>query len=174
MKRGADRHYPLLPKEEIVRVMLQSPEWRPDHAGCHLWLWATRNHLPDAFWVMEALGFRYVTDFVWVKGHLSSSYGNERQYRLARPGLGQYSKSLHEHLLLGRIGGTMKPRTGDRPLSVGICSRPTEADGKPVHSAKPRWVYRNIIEPVSSEPRLEMFAREQQEGWTCVGEELCL
>ena len=51
IKRGADRHYQLMKTPEIIALPV--PELiAPD--GCHLYLWATNNHLKDAFAVMEA------------------------------------------------------------------------------------------------------------------------
>ena len=58
IKRGADRHYPLMKTPDIA-CMLLAPAWRPAES-CHLWLWVTDNFLPDGLLVMDALGFRYV------------------------------------------------------------------------------------------------------------------
>ena len=64
IKRGADRHYQLMKTPEIIALPV--PELiAPD--GCHLYLWATNNHLKDAFAVMEAWGFQYVTTITWQK-----------------------------------------------------------------------------------------------------------
>ena len=42
VKRGADRHYPLLKTREIAAVIRESGKWQPaEHA--HLWMWATNN-----------------------------------------------------------------------------------------------------------------------------------
>lgn len=44
IKRGADRHYQLMKTPEIIALPV--PELiAPD--GCHLYLWATNNHLAE-------------------------------------------------------------------------------------------------------------------------------
>jgi N6-adenosine-specific RNA methylase IME4 len=59
IKRGADRHYPLMKVRDIIAMggiiqQLAKP-------NSHLYLWGTNNFLPDAVNMMEACGFRYVT-----------------------------------------------------------------------------------------------------------------
>jgi N6-adenosine-specific RNA methylase IME4 len=85
IKRGADRHYPLIKTPDMPAVILGSGVWAPDD-DCHLYMWATANHLPDALWLIGALGFKYKTNVVWTKE--------------GRPGLGQYFRIQHEHLLI--------------------------------------------------------------------------
>lgn len=65
IKRGADRHYPLMKVAGIVATgevvqQVVSP-------NSHLYPWATNKHLPDALEVMESWGFRYVTTITWAK-----------------------------------------------------------------------------------------------------------
>ncbi len=148
--RGANRHYRLRPRAQILTDMLASPVWRPARSGCHLWLWATSNHLQDAFWLMEELGFRFVSSAVWIKE--------------GKIGLGQYLRHLHELLLLGRMGETMLPPHEVRPPSVIFAPRRG-------HSIKPYEAF-EVIEAVSPGPRLEMFARCRRSGWDCWGDEL--
>lgn len=189
--RGAQRHYPLLKTEDIPRVMMASPLWKPE-TSCHLWLWATANYLDDALWVMERVGFTYKTCRVWVKslectfcngvGKLKAVFyrdGVKHPHRIVnckdchgtgmQPdgieiGLGQYMRMSHELLLLGTRGKAMVPEPEDRLPSVTVAPR-----GR--HSAKPQAAY-DVIERVSPGPRLEMFAREPREGWATWGNEV--
>lgn len=144
--RGADKHYPLLPTPEILRVMMQAPVWRPAR-NAHLWMWATANFLEDAMWLIKALGFRYVTGGVWVKPSI---------------GIGQYLRLRQEHLLLGVRG---RQHTKDH----GVDSVIEAPRGR--HSEKPEEAYCRI-ERVSPGPRLEMFARETRPGWDVWGNEV--
>lgn len=59
IKRGADRHYDTLPVSEMPRVILASA-WNP-MPDAHLYMWATNTHLMKAGWLIETLGFRYIT-----------------------------------------------------------------------------------------------------------------
>lgn len=149
IKRGADRHYELVPTRLLPLVILGSGAFRPA-PDCLLWLWSTNNHLPGALWLMEALGFRYLTNAVWVKD---------------RMGLGQYLRGQHELLLLGVQGSGPTVRTEARNLPSVIHA----PRGR--HSAKPEASYR-LIEARTKGPRLEMFARNHRPGWDCWGKEI--
>lgn len=145
IKRGADRHYPLLCEAEIVSLF--DREIEPLLAqGCHLWLWVTNNYLRDGLRVLQALRFRYVTNLVWVKDRI---------------GLGQYLRGQHELCLFGVRGATMLPEVRNVP-SVVFCK-------KGEHSQKPQLAF-DAIERVSPGPRLEVFARERRDGWDAWGD----
>jgi len=150
IKRGADRHYPLLKTPDIIRVMLTAPQWRPCAAGCHLWLWVTNNFLEDGLHVMKALGFRYVTNAVWAK---------------ARMGLGQYLRGQHELLLFG-VMGRLNGEARAQPTLIG-----GDRVHKTTHSKKPQESY-EAIERVSPGPRVEFFARQRRDGWDAFGNEV--
>lgn len=153
IKRGADRHYPLLKINDIARVMFSAPVWKLA-TDAHLYLWATSNYLPAALGIMSELGFRYVTNCVWVKMN-----GGKVQV-----GLGQYFRHAHELLLFGTRGKAMVPDPSYRFSSVILAPRNK-------HSAKPDAV-RSRIEQASPGPYLEMFAREECPGWTTWGNEI--
>lgn len=85
IKRGADRHYPLMSTKDIMA--LDVPSIAAD--DCHLYLWVTNNFLPDGLKVMEAWGFRYVTMITWLKD---------------RAGLGQYFRASPRATSLGSRG----------------------------------------------------------------------
>lgn len=148
IKRGADRHYPLVKTPDMPRVIMQSPEWQPD-TDCHLYMWATNNHLADALWLMGTLGFTYKTNVVWTKDRI---------------GLGQYFRGQHEILLLGTRGRGYNVKTDDRTLRSWLHAK----RGK--HSAKPEEFY-ELIEARSNGPYLEMFARNARDGWVSWGNE---
>ncbi|HEY1098934.1 MAG TPA: MT-A70 family methyltransferase [Myxococcota bacterium] len=156
IKRGADRHYSTLSYAGIVDVMRGyfAEVGGPDPAGCLLWMWATNNHLVGALDVMRDLGFRYVTQLVWVK---TTKHGKPH------PGLGQRTRQRHEPLLLGVMGNVPVPPPPNRPDSVIEAAR-----GR--HSEKPAEAYARI-ERACEGPRLEVFARAAREGWTVVGNE---
>lgn len=161
IKRGADKHYPLLNTHDIPRVMMSAPEWRPANDS-HLYLWVTNNFLPDGMWVMSMLGFRYVTNIAWVKD---------------KSGLGVYFRGKHELILFGVRGVGINARTERRNLST-VFDDAADIDGlsigapRGIHSAKPAD-FRELIEQRSRGPHLEMFCRgEPRPGWTAWGNEL--
>ncbi len=146
IKRGADRHYEIMKTPDILQAILRCPYWNPDR-NAHMYLWVTNNFLPDGLKLMEALGFRYITNLVWVKDSI---------------GLGQYFRGQHELCLFGVKGSLM---TATKNASTVL------QEQKRLHSQKPSSMYR-LIEMQSPAPRLELFAREPRQGWTSWGNDL--
>lgn len=150
IKRGADRHYPLMSVKDIK--MLPVKKWAADNA--HLYLWVTNNYLPAGLEVMEEWGFKYKTTITWLKD---------------RFGLGQYFRGQTEHCLFGVRGNLpyrTDPVTGKRLQGVTGFQAPRQA-----HSQKPEEM-RQMIERVSYKPMLELFARRIAPGWSAMGNEL--
>jgi N6-adenosine-specific RNA methylase IME4 len=161
IKRGADRHYPVVRIEDIPGVMrgAKAPDgsslWLPDD-NCHHWMWVTNNYLEGGLWVLRELGFRYVTNAVWAKD---------------RMGIGQYLRGQHELLLFGVRGKGFNVRTERRDLSSLISAPVPTEGGKRVHSRKPQAAF-DLIEARSQGPYLEMFGRQSRSGWVVWGNEV--
>lgn len=156
IKRGADRHYPLIKTRDIPGVIKSSGIWLPaDNA--HLWLWATNNKLPDALEVGAALGFEYKSSVAWIKMR-------EGKVQI---GIGQYLRGAHELLLFfvrGK-GQSSDAWTGRRDVRSVIIAPRTAHSRKPVESYE-------LVERVSKGPRVELFARSGREDWLSWGDEL--
>jgi N6-adenosine-specific RNA methylase IME4 len=150
--RGAQNHYPLLNARSIARVMIASPVWQPA-AHAHLWLWATNSFLLQAMSVIDALGFRYVTNVAWVKAELGDTPAR---------GLGYYFRGSHELLLFAVRGSGGTVRSKRRDLPSVIFGKRTQ------HSTKPESAYQ-LIEARSVGPRCELFARTRRPGWASWG-----
>ena len=145
-KRGANRHYDLMNTEKIIEYLQE--ELRGKLAeDAHLYLCVTNNFLLDGLKVVEALGFRYITLITWFKDRI---------------GLGQYFRGLSEHIIFAVKGRAMVPDL------KGVTAF---YEAKREHSRKPDKMYR-MIEDVSPEPRIELFARCWREGWTVRGLEI--
>ncbi len=147
IKRGADRHYPLLSTPDIIATILKCDLFRPARSA-HLYLWVTNNFLPDGLTVVNALGFKYKTLITWAKD---------------RFGLGQYFRGQTEHMIFATRGNHLPPKARNRTTLI-MAKR-----GR--HSAKPEESY-ELIESVSPGPYLELFARFGRTGWTSWGLEL--
>lgn len=158
IKRGADRHYPLMKTRDIADLKIETlsgtwPVGDVARENAHLYLWTTNNFLPDALLVMEEWGFDYKTTITWMKD---------------RMGLGQYFRGITEHCLFG-VRGNLPYRTREDGL---------RAQGKTgflaprmAHSEKPDEM-RRMIELVSHPPYLELFARHHSLGWDAWGNEV--
>lgn len=146
IKRGADRHYNLMKTPDIIQYCKKEilPMLSED---CHCYLWVTNNFLKDGLLLMNEMGFRYVTNIVWVKDRI---------------GLGQYFRGQHEICLFGVKGKFVSNSRQQTTVIMAIREK---------HSKKPEGMYKKI-EAVSNPPYLEVFARQTRYGWEAIGNEI--
>jgi N6-adenosine-specific RNA methylase IME4 len=165
IKRGADKHYPVMSVRDIERTIIRESPFDPA-PNAHVWMWATDGHLPDALWLMGRLDFEFKRSFVWVKSQRSGGQSLVL-------GLGRYGRGAHELLLLGVRGKGQHEDvwTGCRSVPSVFFAPHERVNGKRIHSRKPQASY-ELIERVSNGPRLELFARCKREGWDSWGNEV--
>ena len=123
--------------------------------NAHLYLWVPNALLPDGLAVMEAWGFRYVSNVVWAKRRKDGGPDGR--------GVGFYFRNVTEILLFG-VRGSMRTLAPARRQVNMIETRKRE------HSRKPDEQY-ELIEACSPGPHLELFARHPRKGWTVWGDE---
>lgn len=144
LRGSPDKHYPTLSTEEICDLEVPSAE------DAVLFLWATNPLLEDALEVMDAWGFTYKTNFVWIKD---------------RMGTGTYVRGQHELLLIGVKGNIHPPLEHNRQSSVILAPRKG-------HSEKPATFY-DVIETMYPKGKyLELFARQTRKDWASWGNEV--
>src|SRR5262249_45248103 len=119
----------------------------PDAA---LFMWTTVPHLRESFQVLDAWGFEYKTNIVWVKDKI---------------GLGYFVRNQHELLLVATRGDMPSPSPANRPPSV--ISAPRRE-----HSRKPDEAYEIIERMYPTLPKIELFARKTGAGWAAGGNEV--
>jgi N6-adenosine-specific RNA methylase IME4 len=149
IKRGADRHYPLMQTADIASLgSIVQQLAKPDS---HLYLWITNNFMPAGLEVMKSWGFRHITTITWMKA--------------GKIGVGQYYRGVTEHVLFGVRGkpGYRTSRTGKRAQARTGFMAPR---GR--HSQKPDQAY-VWARQVSYGPYLELFAIGERPGWTVWG-----
>jgi len=139
--RSIETHYPSMSLKKICDMKL------PVSDNAVLLLWATNPKIEEALQVIEAWGFVYKTNMVWVKDKI---------------GMGYWFRGQHELLLLATKGRFPTPAPEERRSSVLNAPRKE-------HSQKPEEVY-NIIETYFPDGKyLELFSRNKREGWTMWG-----
>lgn len=201
IKRGADRHYPLMKTQEICRLPVD--KWAAPNA--HLYLWVTNNYVPDGLEVMRAWGFRYVTKIDWYKGYFDD-YGCDVIGCLQDHLSERLGEVIDEDLIevwapkvVHDMSAVTSNESLDGELQVGLgqyfrgvsesClfgvrgSLPYKTiEGKRAQGRSgfhaPRGEHsakpekmRQMIERVSHGPYLEMFARRPVDGWDLWGNE---
>ena len=154
VKRGADKHYSLMSVPAIQGLGPRVQEWAAADSFCFLWV--TNNHLPSGLAVLEAWGFKYITNAVWCKPSI---------------GLGHYFRGQHELILLGKRGSPPYSRRPNGSEKGRVVHPSVFHAPKGQHSAKPLSV-QDAIETFSPGPYLELFARSSRMGWASVGDEL--
>lgn len=164
IKRGADRHYPLMATAAIAALPVR--EWVASDA--HAYIWVTNNFLPDGLEVMKAWGFTYITKIDWFKGDIDDELqADQMTDEDLQVGLGQYFRGVTESCLFG-VRGRLPYRT--LPNGKRAQGRTGFHAPRGEHSHKPE-VLRRMLECVSHGPYLEMFARRAAEGWDSWGNE---
>jgi len=145
MLGGATKHYPTMSIEELCALPIQSIV----DTNAVLFLWVTSPLLEECFAIIKAWGFEYKTSFVWDK---------------VKHNMGHYNSVRHE-LLLICTKGSYTPQVKQLFDSVVMVERSEK------HSEKPQE-FRTIIETIyPSSNKIELFAREQHEGWKTYGNE---
>lgn len=121
----------------------------------HLYLWVPNALLPDGLRVMEAWGYRYVSNVIWAKRRKDGGPDGR--------GVGFYFRNVTEIILFG-VRGSMRTLPHARSQVNMIETRKRE------HSRKPDEQY-PFIESCSPGPFLELFARHPRPNWTVWGDE---
>jgi N6-adenosine-specific RNA methylase IME4 len=144
--RRIENHYPTMTLEEICAL----PVAEIAHDDAALFLWATAPKLAHCWRVIEAWGFEYRTGMVWAKDKI---------------GLGYWIRNQHEHLLICKRGEIPHPPESARPTSLVQAPRLE-------HSAKPEVFYEIIEAMYPGLRKIELFSRNQRDGWTPWGNQL--
>jgi len=143
VSRNIENHYPTMSTEDICAL----PVADLATADAMLFLWTPPPLLTDAIAIMEAWGFGYVTNAVWVKDKI---------------GMGVYLRQQHELLLICKRGNCIVPDPS--LLSPSVIQAPRRA-----HSEKPDEAYELIERMYPDLPKIELFARNAREGWAVWG-----
>jgi len=143
--RGSpENHYNVMEDKDIMEMKV------PSAKDSVLFLWATNPKLIEAIAVMQAWGFTYKSNMVWVKNRI---------------GTGFWSRGRHELLLIGTKGSPGAPKQADRHSSV--IESPTQE-----HSKKPDVAYEIIENMMPGRKYLELFATQKRENWEVWGSDV--
>ena len=148
--RSPQRHYQCTPFERLAALPVASIAAE----DCFLFLWIPLRSVFLVEPLMRAWGFKFSgTAFVWAKQN--------------KTGVGWFMSTGYvtrknaEVCWLGRCGSPQRKSKAVRELIVAPLRE---------HSRKPDEVYHRI-EALCDGPYVELFARQQWPGWTCVGDE---
>ena len=119
-------------------------------------LWFVSSQVQAAVEVMEAWGFQQKQIWTWAK---TKKDGTGLAF-----GMGRLSRNCTENLLLGTRGRIYKHQASrsERNAFFAPATR---------HSVKPDEVHAKLDRIFPDLPGLELFARREHPGWTCLGAE---
>jgi N6-adenosine-specific RNA methylase IME4 len=143
--RDIENQYPTMTIEEICNL----PVKNMTAENAVLYMWATAPKLQEALAVIKAWGFEYVTHCIWDKEII---------------GMGYWFRGQHELLMVGKKGKFSPP-----PSELRISSMIKERRTK--HSKKPDKIRDMIKLWFPNAVRLEMFSRNNEQGWHNWGNE---
>jgi N6-adenosine-specific RNA methylase IME4 len=116
-----------------------------------MFLWTSSPHLNQAIKLLESWGFKYTTvGFVWDKKRSNPGY---------------YTMSQCELCIIGKKGKIPQPR-GARNIKQFFSEKRT------THSTKPAEIRKRIELMFPQHSKVELFARNHVNGWTCIGDTL--
>lgn len=141
--RNAMRHYRCMSDQELIALPMRDVAADP----ALLLLWTTSPMLVRSLNVVEAWGFKYVSEIVWVK---------------SRIGTGFWVRNRHEKVLVCKRGRF--PWPGKAPFADSVIEAPTRQ-----HSRKPEALQDQIDAAWPHARKLEMFARRERPGWDVWG-----
>ena len=151
--RSAESHYNTMEKKNIQDL----PVPNVCEKNCVLLLWVTYPCLEEGLELMKKWGFKYKTcAFSWIKINKNKD--------TPFVGMKYYTRANNEICLLGTKGKTLTRRS--KAVQQVVLSKIRE------HSRKPDEVRNRIVELFGDIPRIELFARQQVEGWDCWGNEV--
>lgn len=147
VKEELHLHYPTMSDKEIKEFKFSQIADK----DCVLFCWTTDAHLPIALEMIKNNGFTYKTiAFVWDK---------------MRGFMGKWTVKNCEICLLATKGTAHK-------LVKSFKVKQLIQEHKTEHSAKPKQAYSNIETMLGDLPRIELFARNEVDGWDCWGNEV--
>lgn len=153
---GSNEHtYPTMKFENIKAL----PVKELADTQAHLYLWVTNPFLKEGLELCKAWGFEYKTLLTWVKTYKDGT---------PEMGMGYYFRGCTEHIIFG-VKGKMKI-LNKTTKNLFYAVNPRWFGGK--HSQKPAEVRDLIVKCSGDLPRIELFARQQTEGWDVWGNEI--
>lgn len=164
VKRGAEANYRgTLTVNDIANLDVKSvvDDWAV------LALWVPSSMLADGLLTMKNWGFTQKTTFVW--GKITK---NEKIVI----GMGRLFRGSHEIALIGVSGKVYKhlENKAQRTMSVEefVDYESFDLAVNRRHSEKPPMLHEALEKMFPHAAKLELFARQVRDGWTCLGNEI--
>lgn len=152
LNQTRDFDYPTLPLEEIKDIHAKAFSLCDDK--CNVFMWTIDKYIWQTESMMNELGFKVHARMIWDKGNGIAAAFTVR--------------FSHEYLIwFYRAGHMLRPSNDTRGKYTTVFREKSTS-----HSHKPECVYRMLDDMFPDAKKLEMFARNQKDGWDCWGNEI--
>jgi N6-adenosine-specific RNA methylase IME4 len=152
--RNATQHYDCMSLKDICDMPVQEIADK----DCILFMWCTDPLLHKQIPIVEKWGFEYKTvGFTWAK----TNKDKMKNYYFKGPGY--WTRANTETCILATKG---KPKRLSGNVDRLVVSERRE------HSRKPDRIRGDIVKLCGDLPRIELFARQQWDGWDVWGNEV--
>jgi N6-adenosine-specific RNA methylase IME4 len=181
VKRSAEDNYSVMSIKDIAAI----PVADIAEENSLLVSWVPSSLLQEGIEVMNKWGFKHKQTFIWVKTKMSplqslakdikKSYKKNNNIddvkeiidlfdfnQLLSFGMGRLFRQSHELALVG-VRGKMVNKISNKSQR-SVCFAPVTK-----HSEKPEELQNRIDLMYPSAKKIELFARRDRPGWTCVG-----
>ena len=156
--------------------------------GAILALWVPSSLLQEGLDVMKAWGFKHKQTYIWVKTKkqpflilLKSLFKGLKQEKFDIKnlfkgfslndtlafGMGRLFRQTHEICLIGVSNNKLYK------LLKNKSQRSVSLEQNLKHSKKPDYLQNSLEIMFPDTEKLEIFARRELNGWTCIGNEVC-
>jgi N6-adenosine-specific RNA methylase IME4 len=194
--RGAAANYSVMTISDIKRLAVND---LADPSGAVLALWVPSSLLQEGLDTMKAWGFAHKQTYVWVKTKKSTTLTREIRkgvFELAKKvgrkalkldgkpmtfrdfdfimdatmlafGMGLLFRQTHEICLIGTSNNNIYKSLANKSQR-SVCFAENLK-----HSAKPEHLQNSLEIMFPKGNKLELFARRDRSGWTCLGNEVC-
>jgi N6-adenosine-specific RNA methylase IME4 len=160
--QAAGKHYSMMSYEELKDLPIRSIMAKKSILFC----WTTSSKMSETCSLIKDWGLHYRGVFqVWVKTNKKGKVINGQGIRPS------FTKPTAEYLLVAstmREGRTYQLLT-ESMANIIMAKRPGN-----VHSRKPAEFRKNITDLLGDLKRVELFARESDDGWDAWGNEIPL
>ena len=144
---SAESKYNVMSLEDIKNL----PVNNISEDNSHLYMWVTNSFIAEGLEVCKSWGFEYKTLLTWVKTYKDGS---------PVMGMGYYFRGATEHIIFGVKGKKLCNNRNTKNIFYSLQRQ---------HSRKPDFVKDLIVKCSGDLPRIELFAREESQGWDCWG-----
>lgn len=163
VKRSAASQYRTMTAAQVADLDVPS---LVNQSGCLLALWIPGCMLQHGLNVMEAWGFTYKQNYVWVKTKkdaIADSALKGHMDECTSVGMGRLFRQCHELALIGTVGKLQSTLKNRSQRSVSFARNAG-------HSIKPGKLQDSLELMFPAADCLEMFARRRRPGWVCIGD----